>query len=398
LAVPVGIADACAYNPPATRPKRRYQDMQTIMSSVATMKTFEVRKDDWAATRVVEEPLDSALSSGDVLFRVDRLALTANNISYAATGDSLGYWGFFPAEEGWGRIPAMGWGEVVASAHPDVTVGERVWGWFPFSTHLKIAAGNVSPSRIVDVSPHRAEYAPVYAQFDRANANPLYDPDREDQDSLLRGLFMTSWLVEDFLDVNDSFGASSCLVTSASSNTSIALAYCLHKRGKLECVGITSAGNADFCRNLGFYDKVLTYEEVGNLDSDRPAVLVDMAGNAGVVAAIHHHYGDKLGHSCRIGTTHLAERGSVRNLPGPRPEFFFAPTHVKQRSKELGAVELMVRTGKAYAGFRESSDAWLTVQKTCGPGQLDSIYQSVLAGTSDPASGQVVSMWPATSG
>ena len=182
------------------------------MAVQITSSTLEVRKDSWSETRVVDETLQAELADNEVLFSVDRLALTANNISYAATGDSLGYWGFFPTAEGWGRIPAMGWSEVIASAHPDVPVGERVWGWFPYSTHLKVLAGNVSASTFTDISPHRASCAPVYAQFDRASGNPIYEASREDQDSLLRGLFMTSWLVEDFLGVNDFFGAKASLI------------------------------------------------------------------------------------------------------------------------------------------------------------------------------------------
>ena len=40
------------------------------------------------------------LASGQVLFRVDRFAFTANNISYAGAGDLLKYWNFFPTEQG----------------------------------------------------------------------------------------------------------------------------------------------------------------------------------------------------------------------------------------------------------------------------------------------------------
>ncbi|MDX1736030.1 MAG: DUF2855 family protein, partial [Halioglobus sp.] len=205
--------------------------------------TLEVRKDDWAQTRVVEEALPSALEEGEVLLRVDRQALTANNISYAGAGDMLGYWGFFPAEEGWGRLPAMGWADVVASAHPQVAEGERVWGFFPFSTHLKILAGDVRAEYFADVSAHRAEHAPVYKRFDRAAANPIHDPAMEDYDSLLRGLFMTSWLVEDFLNQSDNFGAGGCLITSASSKTSAALGSCVKQRGNLRSIGLTSPGN-----------------------------------------------------------------------------------------------------------------------------------------------------------
>ncbi len=357
--------------------------------------TFEVQKSDWGTTRVAEEPLSLNLAENEVLFRVDSLALTANNISYAATGDSLGYWGFFPCDEGWGRIPGMGWGEVIASAHPDVPVGERVWGWFPYATHLKILAGKVNGTRIVDVSPHREAYAPVYAQFDRASANPIYAPEREDYDSLLRGLFMTSWLVEDFLAVNGAFDAAACLITSASSKTSVALADCVKARGDLESIGITSARNIDFCKRLGCYDRVVSYDEPDSLNASIAVVLVDMAGNAKVLSALHHRYGDNMRHSIRIGATHHTEGGSVDDLPGARPEFFFAPSHVKRRSDELGGAELMKRMGQSYVGFREFCDGWVRIEVSRGADETATAYQAVLAGQSDPASGQIVSMWAA---
>ncbi len=364
------------------------------MTDAYMISTFEVRKDNWSETRVLDEELNADLAGHEVLFRVERLALTANNISYAATGDSLGYWGFFPTEAGWGRIPAMGWGEVIASAHPDIKVGERAWGWFPYATHLKILAGKVSAASITDVSPHRTEYAPVYAQFDRAAANPLYEESREDQDSLLRGLFTTSWLVEDYLQVNDCFGAEACLITSASSKTSVALAHCVKQRGALASIGITSTRNVAFCEGLGCYDKIVTYDDIKSLDGSMPAVIVDMAGSAQVTADVHHHFADNLKHSCRIGATHYEEAGSVEGLPGPRPEFFFAPTHVKTRSAELGTREFMMSLGTAYAGFRKFSDDWLRVESSYGPEAISKTYQAVLTGASDPASGQVVSLWP----
>lgn len=342
---------------------------------------------------MVEATQTGELAENEVLFKVDRFALTANNISYASAGDSLGYWGFFPAEESWGRIPAMGWGEVIASTHPDVPVGERVWGFFPFSTHLKIQAGKVSAVQFRDVSPYRDNYAAVYAQFDRASANPIYDATREDQDSLLRGLFMTSWLVDDFLDVNGSFGAEACLITSASSKTSIALGYCVRQRGTLASIGITSPRNVAFSESLGCYDKVLTYGDVTSLDAAQPVVLVDMAGSAKVLSDLHHHYGDNMKHSCRIGTTHYEEAGSAKGLPGARPKFFFAPTHVKERSAELGAREFMARSGAAFVAFRKFADNWLRVERSYGPEAVASVYQAVLAGKTDPAIGQIISMW-----
>lgn len=364
------------------------------MSENNIVKTLEVRKDKWGDTRVVESALPAELDDNAVVIRVDKFALTANNISYAGAGDLLGYWGFFPAEEGWGRIPAMGWGDVIASAHPGVQVGERVWGFFPFSTHLTIVAGRAGADHFQDVSPHRAQYAPVYARFDRAAANPIYDIAREDEDCLLRGLFMTSWLVEDFMHVNASFGAAACLITSASSKTSIALAHCVKKRGDMVGIGITSAANVAFCESLGYYDRVLTYDDIDTLDASQAAVIVDMAGSAPVLSAIHHHYAGNIKHSCQIGATHYEEMGAVDNLPGAKPEFFFAPSHIQSRSAELGATTLMIKLGTEYMQFRAGSDNWLRLEHSYGIDAVEKIYQSVLAGRSDAKSGQIVSLWP----
>jgi NADPH:quinone reductase-like Zn-dependent oxidoreductase len=360
--------------------------------------TLEVRKDNWAETRVLREPLPTDLAENEVLLRIDRQALTSNNITYALAGDTLGYWGFFPAEDGWGRIPAMGWADVIASQHPGVQVGERVWGWFPLGTHVKILAGDVNPISIRDCSPHRAEYAPIYSQLDRAAANPFYEPEREDQDSLMRGLYMTSWLVEDMLDCNDAYGAEGVLITSASSKTSIALAHCAKQRGKLVTVGLTSPGNVAFCESLGCYDKLRTYDDIGSLGAERRVVLVDMAGSAEVRSSAHHHFADNMKFSLQVGVTHYDETGSPdgltveEDLPGATPEFFFAPGHVQTRSQELGGAELMRRLVEGYVGFRQFCDGWLCIQQSNGPEAVEQTYQAILAGKTDPATGQIISM------
>ena len=78
------------------------------MSDPIEFTTFEVQKDRWTNTRVASETFDSHLDPDQVLLKVDRFALTSNNISYCLAGDTLGYWGFFPTTEGFGRIPVMG--------------------------------------------------------------------------------------------------------------------------------------------------------------------------------------------------------------------------------------------------------------------------------------------------
>ncbi|MBE9537511.1 MAG: DUF2855 family protein [Proteobacteria bacterium] len=363
------------------------------MTDATEIKTFEVRRDDFATTRLFTEIFDGVLSENEVLLKVNRFALTANNISYCVSGDLLGYWQFFPAEEGWGRVPVMGYGEVVATAHADIDVGEKVWGFFPMSSHLKILAGRVGEKQFVDVSPHRAELAPIYSQFQRAAANPIYEVQREDQDSLLRGLFLTSFLCEDFMYDNNCFGAEAYLITSASSKTSIALAFAVKRRGEKQTVGITSPGNVDFCQGLGCYDRVVVYGELQNLDAEQPVVLVDMSGNAEVISGLHHHYQDNLCYSCMIGATHYKDMGSTDNLPGAKPEFFFAPSQAQKRAGDWGAGEMERRIGSSFVEFREFSDGWLRVERETGSQAISDCFLKTLAGAASPEQGCILSMW-----
>ena len=140
---------------------------------------FQVDRDDFHNTRFVAgEPIDS-LRDGQVLFKVDRFALTSNNISYAAAGDMLKYWDFFPGPDRWGRIPAMAFGDVLDSKNADVKVGARCFGFFPMSRHLLIDA-SASSSGMIDSVAHRAQHAPIYRTYSYSETDALYDKSLED--------------------------------------------------------------------------------------------------------------------------------------------------------------------------------------------------------------------------
>lgn len=67
--------------------------------------TLLVRQDALAHT-ALRTTQDVPLADGQVRVRVERFALTANNITYAAMGGMLEYWQFFPSDEtGWGIVP-----------------------------------------------------------------------------------------------------------------------------------------------------------------------------------------------------------------------------------------------------------------------------------------------------
>ena len=75
-----------------------------------------VRKDALQTTQIATTP-DAALHEGQVRVRVDKFSFTSNNITYAAFGDAMKYWQFFPTgQEGWGNIPVWGFGTVVQSS------------------------------------------------------------------------------------------------------------------------------------------------------------------------------------------------------------------------------------------------------------------------------------------
>jgi hypothetical protein len=354
------------------------------------VKTFEVNRADPSITRVHEAQMDESLATGEVLLAIDHFALTANNISYVMAGDMLGYWQFFPTDEGWGRVPAMGYADVVASQHDEIAVGERLWGFYPMGSHLKIQAGKVSEAGFSDISPHRKDLAPVYARFDRQPDG--VDSHREDLNMLLRGLFMTSWLVEDFIFDGDHFGADQYLITSASSKTSIALAFAVKERGMAQSVGLTSPGNIEFVEGLGCYDRVIAYEDVATLDASRASVVVDMAGSQAVLASIHNHFSDQLKYSCLIGATHHEEGGDSSGLPGAAPIFFFAPSQIQKRAQDWGPTVLFERLGDALVRFQDFVGPQINVVRRGGPQCLAKIYGKVLEGRSNPSDGYILSI------
>ena len=91
---------------------------------------FLVRRDDLRQCRFDETDVPEP-GPGEAVLELERFGLTSNNVTYAVMGDAMSYWKFFPAEEGWGRIPVWGFAHVEASAHDDLPEGARVYGYFP---------------------------------------------------------------------------------------------------------------------------------------------------------------------------------------------------------------------------------------------------------------------------
>jgi Protein of unknown function (DUF2855) len=350
---------------------------------------FLVKRSDLRESRIAESPRPDP-QPGQAVLRVDGFGLTTNNITYAVMGDAMSYWNFFPAEDGWGRVPMWGFAEVEQSAADGVADGARVFGYLPPSSHLLVAPADADERGFVDASPHRAALPSAYHRYLITATDPAYRPDTEDLQMLLRPLFFTSFLIDDQLDDDGLVDAGPLLISSASSKTAIAAAFTLARRPGVRLVALTSPRSAEFVSGLGIYGRTVTYDEIDSLERE-PATFVDVAGNGEVRQAVHSHYGDALAHSMAVGITHWEDLGGgAAELPGPAPTFFFAPDRVVKRSREWGAAGLEVRVADAWHPFCEWTGGWLEVVHGEGFEALQRTYHEVLEARVDPRRAHVL--------
>jgi len=356
---------------------------------------FVVARDNFQECKFVETRLPDAdaLSDEALLVKVERFALTANNITYATLGDQLKYWQLFPAPEGFGNIPVWGFGKVIASRHPMVATGERLFGYFPMATHLVIEAADVRKGTLRDAAAHRQGVAPVYNAYSRVTDNEDFEGRNGDYQALLRPLFMLSFLVDDFLREHEFFGARRVLLSSASSKTAFGLAHLLHSGlTPMHVIGLTSANNTEFVRSLGCYHEVALYDRIEELPTDSPVAFVDMAGSSTLRARLHHHFQDAMRYSGRIGLTHRSFSPDEPELPGARPAWFFAPDQIRKRAKEWGPGAIDQRFGAAWSAFAPTLPHRLAVIEGRGPAAVKQVYLDTLNGLIPPAQGHILSL------
>lgn len=328
----------------------------------------------------LREATQAALEPGEVRLMVERFALTANNITYGVIGEAFGYWRFFPAPDGLGRIPVWGFARVVESASPDVAEGLRLFGYLPMSTHF---TARMVPGKegYVDASPHRAELPPTYNAYAQAPEDGL-----DDFRALLRPLLMTSFLLDDFLGEDPDL--KTLVLSSASSKTAMGLAWFAQRRG-IEVVGLSSPGNAERLEGLGLYDRIVPYEAASALRLQGPVAYVDFAGRREATAAVHEALGPALTRSLIVGGTHWEARGGGEALAGVAPVLFFAPDQIRKRSKEWGPAALQARFDEGLAAFVAENE-WLRLVQHRGAQALLAAYHDVLEGRVRPEDGHII--------
>ena len=145
-------------------------------------------------------------------------------------------------------------------------------------------------------------------------------------------------------------------------------------------------------RGLGCWDQVLTYDEVATLDAATPAVYVDLAGSGPLLQSVHGHFGDRLRHSCAIGATHWEADRPQGRLPGPKPQFFFAPAQIQKRLADWGSEGYQQRLGTAWKAFLEFATGWLQVERGHGRDAVAEVYRATLEGRTRPEQGNILSL------
>ena len=342
---------------------------------------YQVRKDNLNEARLAERNLVD-LGEGEILARVDRFALTANNVTYGVVGEKIGYWKFFPVEDdGWGIVPVWGFAEVERSNHPKIGEGERLYGYWPMASHLIMAPGKVSDTRFVDDAPRRRELPPVYNSYARLSREFGYDGDMDSERMVLFPLYATSFCIYDFFKDNDWFGADRVIIPSASSKTAIGAAYAFREDdAPPRLVGLTSPRNRETVEALGLYDEVALYDDIEKLKGDVPTAIVDMSGNGDVLGRLHKLLGDNMKYTSNVGVTHYDDNEMGEDFIRDRSAMFFAPGHIQKRAKDWGPGEFEKRAQLFWHQAALKSRAWLTIKEAQGAEAVDHAWKEVLAG------------------
>ena len=350
------------------------------------MTRITVGRADIADAQVADDA-SAPLTDGQARLRVDRFGMSANNISYAMTGEFLGYWAHFPVDDARGCVPVWGFADVTESRHPEVAVGERIFGYLPMATELIVQPADVSDLAFTDSIEHRVDGHPWYRRYYRCAADPVYASAREGIQATVWALFMTGWALADELAATS---VRTVVASSASSKTALSLAWAMQQLDvEVDVVGLTSATNTDFVERSGAYDSVRSYDGLDLDDLFGPIAFVDIAGNAALREQVHAALGDRLVDSVIVGGTHQGGQPATGELVGPAPRFFFIPDVAE--GADGGHAAFHARFAEALARFTPWIEDRLELEESAGVDAVVAAYEGLLGSNPGPVRSAVLS-------
>ncbi|KAM6503342.1 Protein of unknown function (DUF2855) domain containing protein [Amanita muscaria] len=396
-------------------------------------------------------PLPSSYPTNHVLIKVDRFGFSTNNITYQVLGEHphFRYFDFHPipdAKSGsvssktHGLVPVWGFGTVVVSTHPKIQVGERVYGYFSLAKYLllPITPTDVTEHAFYVSRPHLPSDRRPYNHVIRCANDPQYssNPKVEDLTMLYRPLFWTAYWFEDWLFSSGyRDGASSILISSASSKTAFCLAYLVQKRIKkgevgsnTKVIGLTSGKNLAFTNSLGLYNDVLTYDNYAasplfyGKGTER-WVYVDVASNGTLNKQLFAHfsspYTGRLAACITLGLTNASPSGadvkwnenssaslttSTTSSPSskgqgdmsqfwPQLEHFFMPEWLSIRRRQMSPKEIAVRQNEAWKELIQDGSDWVKLERYFGVEAIKRAYDRLVREGIGPEAGLIWSLW-----
>jgi DNA-binding Lrp family transcriptional regulator len=357
---------------------------------------LQVNRDVFLKNRIVETA-DSALvvEKGAVLLAVETFAYSANNITYAVAGDTLGYWKFFPPTgentDRWGVIPVWGFANVVASKAEGIPIGDRLFGYFPPAKFVKMTPVAITERRFIDGTAHRSKLPQGYNLYQRVLNEKSYNPAFDRERMLLFPLLITAFCLWDALKEANWYGAKQIIILSASSKTSCGLGYALQADEESPTViGITADRNLAKVKSLDIYDQSIPYDQVTSVAANIPTVIVDMSGNTKILAALHTRLGDNMKFTINVGLTHWTNAKPQQGILRERSTFFFAPGHIQKRLKDWGPDGFEQKTTAFLATTAAKTRTWLKFKQINGLGELEAIHPAVCQGAIPPDEGLIV--------
>ncbi|KAJ3348811.1 hypothetical protein HDU83_001013 [Entophlyctis luteolus] len=311
-------------------------------------------------------------------------------------------------------MPVWGLGTVIQSNHDVVKAGSRIYGYFPAASHTDLVPDVVTPMRFTVRRPQLPADRAVYNVYEFCATDPLYNRETENELIVMRPLWMTSFLLSDYIDLNSSFGATTILVTSASSKTAFCFAQLvsvLPASRRPRVVGLTSARNVPFVQSLKFYDEVIDYAAVSDHLSATAvgaggAIIVDVAGDAKLTRRIIDAVGgaDHVRKVVGVGFAHVDLGASAVEAAGSSgkvkagsgiglavdKEVFFAPKWFIKRTGELGSQQFSKKIRAGWMLMMGSINKWVNVHEVTTPAEFRQLYLDMLEGKSSPDVAYVV--------
>ncbi|KAH7393903.1 hypothetical protein DE146DRAFT_111175 [Phaeosphaeria sp. MPI-PUGE-AT-0046c] len=278
---------------------------------MASSSIHVLDRNDYSKHHVVSLPPknepESSLPPSSISIRPLILGLTTNNLTYARFGAFMGWYDIYPLPSSvpppftdtstFGRVPAWGYAEIVASNVPGIDAGMSVYGFLPigtttetFSVEFATHAGAKMSTQLVVTSAHRQHVWKVYNRYHLCAPLAQLVAERDGGidnlgwDALMQGLFATGynmnrhafaweedwrihpsgegeWTAED-ADLEGSV----VVVLNASGKTARGFSHCLRQDRPNEyqpkaIVGVGSEASVGVLRESGLYNKVVTNED-----------------------------------------------------------------------------------------------------------------------------------------